>query len=159
MEVALAGAKKANVTVVGMDKTPFEKILGEEIGSALRKNHEKQGIKFQLPVQISHFAPNDKDSSKVGAVVLKSGEKIPADVVILGTGVKPVTDYAQNIPGIKIDDKDKSIEVDDQLRVVGIGKKNVYAVGDIARFPDIKTGEVFRVEHWYVEVYTLAAVH
>lgn len=55
MEAALAGAKKAQVTVIGMEKAPFEKILGPEIGNALRKNHEKQGIKFHLPAELSHF--------------------------------------------------------------------------------------------------------
>lgn len=150
MEVALAGAKKANVTVVGMDKVPFEKILGPQIGNALRKNHEKQGIKFHLPAELSHLKPSDKDSKKVGAVVLKSGEEVPAHVVIMGTGVKPVTGYAQKIPGIQLNDKDKSITVDEQLRLKGIGKNNVYAVGDIAYFPDVKTNESLRIEHWNV---------
>lgn len=148
MEAALAASKKANVTVIGMDKVPFESILGPQIGDALRKNHEKQGIKFHLSAELSHFEPSSKDPSKVGNVVLKSGEKIPADLVLIGAGVKPVTDYAQNIPGIKIDDKDKSIEVDEHLRVKGIGKDNVYAIGDIAKFPDVKTGDLMRIEHW-----------
>lgn len=148
MEAALAASKKANVTVVGMDKVPFEAILGPEIGDALRKNHEKQGIKFKLSAELSHFEPSSSDSSKVGSVVLKSGEKIPAAVVLIGAGVKPVTDYAQNIPGIKLDEKDKSIEVDEQLRLKGIGKTNVYAIGDIAKFPDVKTGDMMRIEHW-----------
>lgn len=150
MEAALAASKKANVTVVGMDKVPFEAILGPQIGEALRKNHEKQGIKFHLSAELSHFEPSSKDSSKVGSVVLKSGEKISADLVLIGAGVKPVTDYAQNIPGIQLDNKDKSIEVDEQLRLKGIGKKNVYAVGDIAKFPDVKTGDMMRIEHWNV---------
>ena len=133
MESALAGAKKANVTVIGMENAPFEKILGPEIGNALRRSHEKQGIKFYLPAELSHFEASDKDKKSVGSVVLKSGDKIPADVVLLGAGVKPVTDYAQNIPGIQLDDKDKSIIVDEQLRLKGIGKKNVYAIGDKSR--------------------------
>lgn len=148
MEVALAAVKKASVTVIGMDKVPFESILGPEVGSALRANHEKQGIKFYLPAELSHYEASSKDSEKVGAVVLKDGTKIPADLVILGTGVKPITDYAANIPGIQLHEKDKSIFVDEQLRLKGISKKNVYAVGDIARFPDIKTGEIMRIEHW-----------
>lgn len=148
MEAALAGSKNANVTVVGMEKVPFERVLGEKVGAALRKHHESKGIQFRLPAELSHFEASDKDSSKVGSVVLKSGEKLPADVVLLGAGVKPVTDYAQGIPGIKIDDKDKSIEVDEQFRVKGIGKDNVFAVGDIAKYPDIKTGQLNRVEHW-----------
>jgi len=149
-EVAQAAMKKANVTVVGMDEVPFQAILGKEIGAALKRNHEKSGIKFYLPTELSHFEPSDKDKKMVGSVVLKSGEKLPADVVILGTGVKPVTDYAQDIPGIQLNDKDKSIIVDEELRVKGIGKKNVYAIGDIAYFPDVKTGESLRIEHWNV---------
>ncbi|KAK9895956.1 hypothetical protein P389DRAFT_196070 [Cystobasidium minutum MCA 4210] len=150
MEAALAASKKANVTVVGMDKVPFEAILGPQVGDALRKNHEKQGIKFKLSAELSHFEPSSSDPSKVGSVVLKSGEKIPAAVVLVGAGVKPVTDYAQNIPGIQLDEKDKSIIVDEQLRVKGIGKNNVYAIGDIAKFPDVKTGDQMRIEHWNV---------
>ena len=133
MEAALAGSKKANVTVIGMEKVPFESILGPEVGAALKKNHEKQGIKFHLSAELAKIAPSEKDSKVAGKVVLKSGEEIEADVVLLGTGAKPITDYATNIPGIIIDEKGKTIEVDEQLRVKGIGKDNVFAIGDIAR--------------------------
>lgn len=145
MESALAAAKKANITVIGMEEAPFQSILGKEIGSALRRSHEKQGIKFQLPAELSHFEASEKDKNKVGTVVLKSGQKIPADVVLLGAGVKPITDYAQNIPGIQLDEKDKSIIVDEELRLKGIGKKNVYAIGDISKFIDVKTGDQMRM--------------
>lgn len=148
MEAALGLSGRANIQLIGMEKTPFESILGPEIGEALRKNHESKGIKFHLPAELSHFEPSSKDSSKVGNVVLKSGQKIPADLVLLGAGVKPVTDYASNIPGIQLDEKDKSIHVDEYLRLKGIGKQNVYAIGDIAKFPDLKTGDMMRIEHW-----------
>jgi len=150
MEAALAGSKKANVTVIGMEKVPFESILGPEVGAALKKNHEKQGIKFHLSAELAKIAPSEKDSKVAGKVVLKSGEEIDADVVLLGTGAKPITDYATNIPGIIIDEKGKTIEVDEQLRVKGIGKDNVFAIGDIARYPDVKTGELFNTGHWNV---------
>lgn len=67
------------------------------------------------------------ESSRVGFVVLKTGEKIAADIVIVGAGVIPSTDYLKG-SGITLD-RDGGITVDSHLRVNQNGVKNVYAIG------------------------------
>lgn len=79
---------------------------------------------------------------------LKDGTSIPADLVILGVGVRPSTDVLKT-SGLELE-KDGSVVVDGQMRVKQITKGNVYAAGDIACYPDHITGELLRVEHWNV---------
>lgn len=82
----------------------------------------------------------------VGYAVLKSGEKLPADFVILGAGVSPKTDYLKE-SGIKLD-RDGGISVEPTMKVPNL--ENVYAVGDLARYNYHFTNEMVRIEHWNV---------
>jgi NADPH-dependent 2,4-dienoyl-CoA reductase/sulfur reductase-like enzyme len=88
----------------------------------------------------------DTGGREVGYVVLKSGEKIECDLVILGAGVVPKTDYLKS-SGITLD-KDGGISVDAHMAVPGV--ENVFAIGDISRYPYHLTGEKLRIEHWNV---------
>jgi NADPH-dependent 2,4-dienoyl-CoA reductase/sulfur reductase-like enzyme len=124
-------ARGADVSVVGMETVPLERVLGSELGQFVRALHEAQGVRFHLgrkPVSI--------DREKV---VLDDGSELPADVVILGTGVRPRVALAK-AAGAKIDD---GIVVDGRLRTSLPG---VYAAGDVARYP-YRGGQV-RIEHW-----------
>src|SRR6202012_2938768 len=76
-------------------------------------------------------------------VKLEDGTELPADLVVFGIGVKPSTELAE-AAGIKLD---RGISVDRYLRT---SAPDVYAAGDVARFPDAQTGEHVRVEHWVV---------
>lgn len=110
--------------------------------------HESLGTKFYLPASLSHFTASPSAPTKVGAVLLKDGTSIPADLVILGVGVKPATGVLK-ASGLTLE-KDGGVLVDEHLRIKSVSKGNVFAVGDIAVFPDHKTGEVSRIEHWNV---------
>ncbi|GAA6061208.1 hypothetical protein JCM10212_001529 [Sporobolomyces blumeae] len=151
MEAAIAASGKANVTVVGMEKAPFEKILGSEIGNGIRKFHEGKGTKFYLPAELSHFSPSEKDSSKVGKVHLKSGEELPADLVILGVGVRPATELLKKA-GLSLE-KNNTVKTTSTLEIEqlkGKSKGRVFALGDIATFEDAVTGGTAYVQHWNV---------
>jgi NADPH-dependent 2,4-dienoyl-CoA reductase/sulfur reductase-like enzyme len=143
--VAVAKRKLASIDVVSMDKAPFENTLGIEIGRGLQSYHEKQGVKFHLGAKIDRLVPAESDSTAVGGVVV--GENtILADVVIMGIGVAPATEFLKN-SGFPLE-KDGGVLVDEYLRVKG--KEGVYAIGDIAVFPQLKGGEPVRIEHWNV---------
>jgi len=151
MEAAVAASGKANVTVVGMDNIPFEKILGEKIGQGIKKFHESKGTKFYLPAELSHFTASESDSSKVGEVVLKSGEKLKADLVILGVGVKPATQLLKDA-GLELE-KNQTVKTDGVLEIEqlkGKGKGRVFALGDIATYKDELMGDYNYVQHWNV---------
>jgi len=140
MEAASCIAKKAaSVIAIGMEKVPFERVLGERIGSSLQKLHEKNGIQFRLQRVVKEFIGKE---GKVAQVVLDNGEILDADLCIVGAGVVPATKFVK--PNTLEIGKDQSIVVDKYLKASG----NVYAAGDIARFPYFFTGESIRVEHY-----------
>ncbi|MEI1375319.1 FAD-dependent oxidoreductase [Nostoc sp.] len=127
------------VTVVSPDSVPFKKTLGEEIGKIFQQVHEENGVSFKLGRKAVQFEGSDK----VEAVILDNGDRLKADIVIVGIGVQPATDFLE---GIDLHPKDGSVVVDEYLRA-GDG---IYAAGDIARYPDWRTSESLRVEHWRV---------
>lgn len=128
--------RKLPVTVIAPESVPFESVFGKEIGKLFQKKHEDNGVTFRLGTSVSHF----EGDGTVKAVVLENGERIETDLVVIGVGVKPATDFLQDINL----HTDGSVEVDKYLRT----DKQVYAAGDIARFPDWRTGEAIRIEHW-----------
>jgi apoptosis-inducing factor 3 len=137
MEVAASLRERGlAVTVVGKEKAPFEKQLGAQVGNAFVGLHEKQGVTFRLGQAIRAL----EGETTVEAVTLMSGERLAADLVVIGFGVKPVTGYVQ---GVEVNE-DGSISVDATLKAA----EGLYAAGDIARFPH--RGGSIRVEHWRV---------
>ncbi|KAL7276196.1 Apoptosis-inducing factor 1 [Rhizina undulata] len=151
MEVSNCLSKKNDVTVIGLESTPLERIMGAKVGAIFQEQLEKNGVKFKMSASVESAEPSTSDPTKVGAVALKGGEKIEADLVILGVGVAPATDYLKN-SGIELE-KDGSVQVDDCFRIKGV--ENAYAVGDIATYPyygpgSKEGGTLTRVEHWNV---------
>ncbi len=150
MEVANATGKDNTVTVVGMEKVPLERVMGEKIGWIFQKQLEENGVKFRMSAGVEKAVPSATDSSKVGAVILKSGEKLEADLVILGVGVAPATTFLSENKSVKLE-ADKSLLVDDNFAVTGLD--SVYALGDIATYPyhgPGGNGNPVRIEHWDV---------
>ncbi|KAI8899560.1 hypothetical protein BC833DRAFT_585459 [Globomyces pollinis-pini] len=146
MEAASILAKIATVSVIGMEKYPFERVLGPKVGEAMYKLNERNGINLEMEKFVEKYEPLASDPKKVGAVVLKGGKSIPCNFVILGAGVIPKTDFLKS-SGIPLD-KDGGITVDGSMNVPGFD--GIYAIGDIARYPYHLTGENVRVEHWNV---------
>lgn len=152
--IALQGQEKVkSVTVVGMEQVPFEKILGKEVGEGLMKVAQKKGIKFYNSAGVEKIEGKD---GKASAVVIKddSGKQVSlsADVVILGVGAAPATEYVKSSSGFPELLKDGSIAVEKDLRVKGVPKDaNIFACGDIATTParDEENASV-RIEHWNV---------
>ena len=136
LEVAASLRQRTvEVHVVAPDKRPLERIMGAELGDFVRTLHETQGVVFHLQQTVVRFEP--------GAVVLKDGERLPCDLIVVGIGVKPRTDLAE-AAGL---DVDHGVLVDEFLQT---SELNIYAAGDIARWPDRASGERIRVEHWVV---------
>ncbi|KIM84275.1 hypothetical protein PILCRDRAFT_818616 [Piloderma croceum F 1598] len=142
---AVSKRKLASINVIGMEEYPFELVLGKEIGKALKKYHESQGVKFHMKSSVEKIVASSDSESKLATGVVVNGQTLPADFVIMGVGVAPATAFL-NDSGIKLE-RDGGIKVDEYLRVPGFD--GVYAIGDIAHFPQIN-GESRRIEHWNV---------
>ncbi|HKJ30749.1 MAG TPA: FAD-dependent oxidoreductase [Balneolales bacterium] len=137
LETAASLTKQGlSVTVVAPESVPFEHVFGTEIGKWIQSVHEENKVTFHLGETVEKF----EGDGSVKKVVLKSGNSIETDLVLIGIGVEPVTDYLKDFDL----NKDQSIDVNSHLKAAD----HVYAAGDIARYPDFRTGEKIRVEHW-----------
>lgn len=123
-------------TVVAPEAVPYEPLFGREIGKMIQKQHEQQDTEFKLGRQVKQFSGN----GRVQTVELDNGETLPADVVIIGIGVTPATDFVTNAERLD----DGSLLVNQHFQV----NANVYAAGDVATFPDPRSEERIRIEHW-----------
>jgi NAD(P)H-nitrite reductase large subunit len=148
MEVGNALSKENNVTIIGMEKAPLERVMGEEVGKIFQKTLEKNGVRFFLGASVDSATPSKNDSNAVGSVKLKDGASIEADLVVLGVGVAPATDYLRNNKSVDLE-KDGSLHVDETFHVKGL--EDVFAIGDIATYPyhgPGGNGSPTRIEHW-----------
>jgi len=141
MEAASSlAAEGRQVTVIAQEKVPFERVLGPEIGAMFQKLHEEKGVKFEAQAEVTALLGA---AGHVAGVQLKSGQTLPAEAVVLGVGVRPATEF---LKAAFLLDKDGGLAVDAFLQAA----PNVYAAGDIARFPLAATGQPARIEHWRV---------
>jgi NADPH-dependent 2,4-dienoyl-CoA reductase/sulfur reductase-like enzyme len=124
--------------------------MGRKVGRIFRGLLEKNGVKFYMGASVEKATPSKSDPSKVGAVHLKDGTVLEADLVIEGVGVKPATEYLKDNPAVQLE-KDGSLSTNELYEVKGLS--DVYAIGDIATYPyhgPGGNGSPIRIEHWNV---------
>jgi NADPH-dependent 2,4-dienoyl-CoA reductase/sulfur reductase-like enzyme/nitrite reductase/ring-hydroxylating ferredoxin subunit len=128
-------ARGIEVHVVAPETVPFARVLGVELGGFLRAVHEEHGVVFHLGQTVT--------AVDARAVTLSGGDVLPAELVVVGIGVRPAVGLAE-AARLTVDN---GVVVDDRLQTSARG---VYAAGDIARYPYGPTGARVRIEHWAV---------
>ena len=134
---ATARALGHQVTVLEGAPAPLIRGLGVQMGEAIAALHRGQGTEVHCGVTVDEITDEGVHCS-LGV--------IPADLVVVGIGVRPATDWLEG-SGLIIDD---GIVCDPFLRVTGpVGAEHlVYAAGDVARWHHQGLDQVIRVEHW-----------
>ncbi|MCF7550681.1 FAD-dependent oxidoreductase [Pseudonocardia sp. WMMC193] len=137
LEFAAAARRRGvEVTVLEAATRPLERALSAETADFLTGAHREMGTALELGEGLVELEVED---GAVRAVVGTSGLRYPADLVLLGVGVRPCDDLARDA-GLTVDD---GIVVDGCLRT---SDPAVYAIGDCARFPFGPDGALHRLE-------------
>jgi 3-phenylpropionate/trans-cinnamate dioxygenase ferredoxin reductase component len=135
---AAAITRGATVHVVEMDRLPLRRVLGEELAQVYTDLHRAHGVTF-------HFETGLKEFGGIGGrlthVVLSDGTELPADIAIVGVGIRPATELAE-AGHLTVDN---GVVTDTSLRT---SHPDVYACGDVASWHSNLVGANIRVEHW-----------
>lgn len=125
-----------DVVLVEPQPTPLAAILGERIGQLVARLHRDEGVDVRLGLGVAEV----RGEGHVDTVVLTDGTELAADLVVVGIGSRPATEWLEG-SGV---DVDNGVICDEAGRT---SAPNVWALGDVASWRDT-TGHQARVEHW-----------
>ncbi|MEH0580387.1 MULTISPECIES: FAD/NAD(P)-binding oxidoreductase [Streptomyces] len=123
------------VSVIDLAAKPLGR-FGEPVADAYVALHREAGVGLFLGSGVVDVAEKEGHRS----LVLDDGTRVPADVIVVGVGVRPSTDWLQD-SGLTFDN---GILADATLRAAD----NVFVAGDIVRWPNARFDTVMRIEHW-----------
>lgn len=135
---ATARGMGLEVTLVEAFDLPLARVLPPTLGQVSADLHRDHGVDLRLGAGVSRLRADG--SGRVAAVELADGASLDADVVVVGIGVVPNTEWLEG-SGLTIDNG----VVCDETTLAAPG---VVAAGDVARWTNPRTGESARVEHW-----------
>ncbi|MGN9789330.1 NAD(P)/FAD-dependent oxidoreductase [Nonomuraea sp. ZG12] len=138
-EVASAARTRGlQVTIVEALPTPLVRSVGPDLGSALATLHTRNSTALRCGQAVAAVQGTDR----VEGVRLADGTVIDADLVVVGIGAVPRTDWLDD-SGLPLDN---GVVCDEFLRA---GAHGVYAAGDVARWHNLLFDRSMRVEHWF----------
>jgi 3-phenylpropionate/trans-cinnamate dioxygenase ferredoxin reductase component len=126
----------ARVTMLFPEPAIGSRLFPVALAEFLNGYYAEQGVEVLPGEHVESVSANGAFT-----VATASGKSIEADVVVAGLGIEPRTELALDA-GIPVDN---GIRVDDHGRVAG--RDDVFAAGDVARFPATVLGTEVRVEH------------
>ena len=137
LEVAAScRARGLPVTVIEALPVPLSPILGSTFGDMVAAMHRDHGVDLRTGVVVTDVL----GESRVAGVALSDGSRIDADVVVVGIGVTPNTEWLER----------SRLTIDNGIVCNGSGEAapDVYAAGDVARVANRWHGDSPRIEHW-----------
>ncbi|HWI30544.1 MAG TPA: FAD-dependent oxidoreductase [Microbacterium sp.] len=140
-EIASAAAHLgAHATVIEAAAIPLVRAVGSEVGGVLAALHGQHGTRLLLDTRVAEYLGADR----IESVLLDTGEVVPADVVVIGIGAAPATEWLRS-SGIDLHAVDGGVVCDEYLRS---SLQDVYAAGDVAHWPNGALDSVMRLENW-----------
>lgn len=130
-------ARGLEVSLVEALPVPLGRVLGDLPGEHCARLHRDHGVDLRCGVGVDGF----EGGERVAGVRLTDGERIPANVVVVGIGVTPNTEWLEG-SGVAVED---GVVCDSRCRTSLPG---VYAAGDVARAESPLLGGAVRIEHW-----------
>lgn len=127
------------VALVEPQPTPLAGVLGERIGELVARLHRAEGVDVRTGVGVAEVR-SDPGNDHVDGVVLTDGTELDADLVVVGIGSRPATDWLVG-SGVALDN---GVVCDEVGRT---SEPHVWALGDVASWRDA-AGHQVRVEHW-----------
>jgi 3-phenylpropionate/trans-cinnamate dioxygenase ferredoxin reductase component len=124
------------VVMIEPQPEPLASVLGEQIGALVSRLHRNEGVDVRTGIGCAEVIGSDR----VEKVVLSDGAELDTDLVIVGIGSKPATEWLDG----------SGVEVDNGVVCDHVGATSaahVWALGDVASWQDA-TGHQARVEHW-----------
>ncbi len=138
MEVTSVLARQGvETTMVFPEDRVWARFFTPEMSSFFERYYEERGVSFARGESIASLS----GAGRVEHATTRSGRTLPADLVVAGIGVVPVTDVLDG-SGIACDD---GVVVNEYLET---SAPNVWAAGDVARYRDVIFGKHRRIEHW-----------
>ena len=138
MEIAASCRQKGlEVTVVEPLVAPLVRGLGPRLGERVARKHREEGVVFRLGVGVDGF----EGDGRVTGIVLSDGETLPAELVVVGVGAAPATDWLEG----------SGLEIDNGVLCDATGatsRDGIFALGDCARWKNARYPETPRFEHW-----------
>jgi 3-phenylpropionate/trans-cinnamate dioxygenase ferredoxin reductase subunit len=126
----------AEVTMVEALEAPFGRVLGVEMGAVMADVHRHHGVDLRTGVGVDEVLGD----GSVAGVRLADGATLDVDLLIVGIGVVPNTEWLEG-SGLTLDN---GVVCDGTC----LAAPGVVAAGDVARWPNPRYGELMRVEHW-----------
>jgi NADPH-dependent 2,4-dienoyl-CoA reductase/sulfur reductase-like enzyme len=135
LEVAAGLAVRGKqMTVVEVEDKPLRRVLGDAVADRLVAMLRARGVTFRLGISVTGVDD--------ATVRLNDGTSVEGDLVLVSVGARPATDW---LAGSGLDLTD-GIQCDEHG--AAIGTTDVYAVGDVANWPNLTLGRRARSEHW-----------
>lgn len=125
-----------DVVLVEPQPAPLASVLGEQIGSLVARLHRAEGVDVRTDVGVAEVS----GQGHVEKVVLTDGSELDADLVVVGIGSRPATEWLEG----------SGVEVDNGVLCDEVGRTSaphVWALGDVASWRSV-VGHQVRVEHW-----------
>jgi len=147
------------VAIVAADAHPMIGAIGEQFAAELQRRHTLLGVSYFLNNGVAEISTKDSElGPRLSGIKLINGESLECDVLVQAIGSHTNTEWLQN-SGLEISD---GVLTDSAMRVIdamGNVLPNVFAVGDVARFPNPIFDEIpRRIEHWNIPIETAKRV-